>query len=325
VLVDGEPKSFSGGTNCSDFSGASCSLVGEVTGREVTVDFASIDAAFNALPMSMREAIQRRLADRGLYRSAIDGATGPATRGAIRNAARSALNAGQSVRLDSEEAVRSFLDDFLSLDLSTLPEEPAFLGEWDCEGGIFSFQPEGYLVGQTGKRLPYFSIEEGNPGDYGLTFVDGYRLGLFDVTDSSMTWSSPASGDIFSCSRVSDVTPLEIEKDSTQEETSRNSPRREVAPEPSSDNPDMPFLGRWSCTSDMFPSATAFEFNEDAVNVPAMGRRTEYTDVGRIGGRETAFLINLRDDQQAAIFELEDARMLMTAAGGLFECKRDPA
>lgn len=324
ALVGGQPKSFSGGTNCSDFSGASCSLVGEVTGREVPVDFASVDSAFNALPMSLREAVQRTLADRGLYRSEIDGATGPATRGAIRNAARAASNAGQSVRLDSEEAVRSFLNDLLRLDLSTLPEEPAFLGEWDCEGGIFSFQQDGYLIGQTGERLPYLSIEKATQGAYGITFVDGYRLGLFDVTDNSMTWSSPASGDIFRCTRVGEVTPLETEEDSQQEQTSRDTPRRGVPVKSPSDNKDKPFLGRWSCTSDMFSSATAFEFTEDAVNVPAMGRRTEYADVTHIGGRDSAFLINLRDGQQAAIFELEDTRMLMTAASGLFDCRRDP-
>jgi hypothetical protein len=325
ALVDGKPKSFSGRRGCSDFSGASCSLVGEVTGREVPVDFGSVDSAFNALPMSLREQVQRELADRGLYRSAIDGAIGPGTRGAIRNAARAASNTGQSVRLDSEEAVRSFLNDLLRLDLSTLPEEPSFFGEWECEGGIFSFRKDGYLIGQTGERLPYLSIEKATQGAYGITFVDGYRLGLFDVTESSMTWSSPASGDTFSCSRVRDVTPPDMEEESPQEQASRETPGREVPVKLPSDNPDKPFVGRWACTSDMFPSATVFEFTEDSVNVPAMGRRTEYADVGPIGERDTAFLINLRDGQQAAIFELEDARMLMTAAGGLFECRRDPA
>ncbi|MAU99178.1 MAG: hypothetical protein CMP81_25400 [Fulvimarina sp.] len=38
--------------------------------------------------------------------------------------------------------------------------------------------------------------------DYLLTMKDGYRVSLFGVTRTSMTWHSPQSGDTFECRKI---------------------------------------------------------------------------------------------------------------------------
>ncbi len=68
-------------------------------------------------------------------------------------------------------------------------------GKWDCEGMAFTLDADRY----NDARVQ--SIENIAGSDYGLTLADGTRFGLLTVTATTMTWSSPASGDVFDCVR----------------------------------------------------------------------------------------------------------------------------
>ena len=68
-------------------------------------------------------------------------------------------------------------------------------GKWDCEGMIVTLDAAHY----NDARVQSIETIAGN--DYGLTLADGTRFGLLMVTETTMTWSSPASGDIFDCVR----------------------------------------------------------------------------------------------------------------------------
>lgn len=68
-------------------------------------------------------------------------------------------------------------------------------GTWDCEGMSLTLDADRY--NDAGVQ----SIETIAGNDYGLTLADGTRFGLLMVTETTMTWSSPASGDIFDCVR----------------------------------------------------------------------------------------------------------------------------
>ena len=68
-------------------------------------------------------------------------------------------------------------------------------GKWDCEGMAFTLDADRY----NDARVQ--SIENIADSDYGLTLTDGTRFGLLMVTATTMTWSSPASGDVFDCVR----------------------------------------------------------------------------------------------------------------------------
>lgn len=68
-------------------------------------------------------------------------------------------------------------------------------GSWDCEGMLITLDAGRY--NDAGVQ----SIETIAGNDYGLTLADGTRFGLLMVTETTMTWSSPASGDVFDCVR----------------------------------------------------------------------------------------------------------------------------
>jgi hypothetical protein len=77
-----------------------------------------------------------------------------------------------------------------------------FAGSWDCEVGTFTFTNETYQPGVDAAPMRMSNVETFGADTFGLTFSDGYAIGLMDVTSSSMTWSSPASGDVFECRKL---------------------------------------------------------------------------------------------------------------------------
>lgn len=308
----------------------------------VAFDQDAVNRAFTRLSEDERYVIQQRLQRRGFYQGTVDGLTGPGTREAIRAQAAAVLSAGQEARLDTQETARTFLAGLLPLPPEELPEDDAFFGLWDCEIGTFSYRYDGYATSPDAPHLPYMSIEEFTPGTYGITFMDGYRTGLMDVTPTTMIWSSPASGDIFDCRRVSAPPPRPeagaVDQPQVGEQVEAISPTPPAADTALPSRPETknavaasapeatarPFEGAWSCLSDSFGNGPmAFRFGPDSVTVPALGSAVGYADVSMIGGRETAYLVNLMDGQQAALVEIEPERMIMAAAGSLFDCTRE--
>lgn len=314
-----------------------------VLAEAVAFDQDAVNRAFTRLSEDERYVIQQRLKRRGFYQGTVDGLTGPGTRDAIRAQAAAVLATGLEARLDTEEAARTFLAGLLPLPQEELPEGDAFFGVWDCGIGMFSYRYDGYATSPDAPNLPYMSIEEFTPGNFGITYMDGYRTGLMDVTPTTMVWSSPASGDIFDCRRVSAPPPrLEIATTvplTVPQQIEAVSPallpvdtvlpsQPETKPAPVASPPETtawPFEGAWSCLSDTFGDGQmAFRFGPDSVTVPAIGSTVGYADVAMIGGRETAYLVDLMDGQQAALVELETDRMVLFAAGSLFDCAREP-
>lgn len=308
----------------------------------VAFDPDAVNRAFTRLSEDERYVIQQRLQRRGFYQGTVDGMTGPGTREAIRAQAAAVLSAGQEAPLDTEEAAWTFLAGLLPLPPEELPAGDAFFGLWDCGVGTFSYRYDGYATGPDAPHLPYMSIEEFTPGTFGITYMDGYRTGLMDVTPTTMIWSSPASGDIFDCRRVSGPPPrpaisTPVQPPSGEQieaqppappavDTALPSPP-EAKPAPVASAPERtarPFEGAWSCLSETFGNGPmTFRFGPDSVTVPAIGSTVGYADVAMIGGRETAYLVNLLDGQQAALVELETDRMILFAAGNLFDCARE--
>lgn len=296
----------------------------------VLFDQDAVNTAFTLLSEDERYVIQQRLQRRGFYQDTVDGLTGPGTREAIRQQAAAVLAAGQEVRIDTEEAARTFLAGLLPLPPEELPEGDAFFGLWDCGIGTFSYRYDGYAASPDAPHLPYMSIKEFTPGNFGITYMDGYRTGLMDVTPNTMIWSSPASGDIFDCRRVS-ATPPRPEIGAAEPpappavDTAQPSPDTKPDPVASAlETTARPFEGAWSCLSDTFRNGPmTFRFGPDSVTVPALGRTVGYADVAMIGGRETAYLVNLMDGQQAALVELEADRVILFAAGNIFDCVRE--
>lgn len=308
----------------------------------VAFDPDAVNRVFTRLSEDERYVIQQRLQWRGFYQGTVDGLAGPGTREAIRQQAAAVLAAGQEARLDTEEGVRAFLTGLLPMPTEELPTGDAFFGVWDCGVGQFSYRYDGYATDPGAAHTPYMSIEEYTPGTYGVILMDGYRMGVFDVTLTTLTWSSPASGDSFQCRRVSGPPPRpEISTavqppPGEQVETAPPAPpagdtaqpsRPETKPAPVASAPETtarPFEGAWSCLSETFGNGPmAFQFGPDYVTVPALGSTVGYADVAMIGGRETAYLVNLLDGQQAALVEIEPERMIMAAAGSLFDCSRE--
>lgn len=79
----------------------------------------------------------------------------------------------------------------------------SFLGTWDCEVETFTFTADSYRPGAHAPALRYVQVERYGDDTFGLTFPNDYRIGLMGVTRNTMTWSSPQSGDIFECARLS--------------------------------------------------------------------------------------------------------------------------
>jgi len=74
-----------------------------------------------------------------------------------------------------------------------------FEGTWDCQVATFVFTGTTYDNGTD--TLTIDSID-GADGEYLINFPDGYQIVLADVTDTTMTWLSGASGDVFDCTRL---------------------------------------------------------------------------------------------------------------------------
>ncbi|WP_082505590.1 hypothetical protein [Aureimonas sp. Leaf324] len=80
-----------------------------------------------------------------------------------------------------------------------------FQGRWSggpatCQTP-FSFTPSRYTA--PGSRPIKVAKVERDGRNFLLSFPDGYRVALFDVSRKSMTWHSPISGDTFELTRCS--------------------------------------------------------------------------------------------------------------------------
>ena len=182
------------------------------------------------------------------------------------------MDNGETPVLDTADGAAKFLSRYITAGMKPV-EDQAFFGKWDCEGSTYSFGPEGYQNHSNRDPLPYQSVEEFTPGNYGVTFTDGYRLGLMDVSDSSMTWSSPGSGDSFSCARLAAAptpsAPVEPEAAAPAEVDNKVHP--ETASKPI-------FRRRWVCESD----------NGGTIHVDFRAEETEIKELGAISWRACA-------------------------------------
>lgn len=314
-LAGGRVATIDQGPGCTFYHGASCAFSGQVDGPDVPADIAAIDAGLAAFVPEGRVWLQRVLTARGHYRGPLDGTTGPGTRGAIIEAARAAVAADPGLRLDTPAAVTRFLG---GLSAATPSAAPTFHGDWSCAGGIgFSFAPEGYRV--DGGLLPYAKVEAfGDGTTYGLTFPDGYTLGLLDVTATTMTWSSPASGDAFDCTRPAPAVAAAFPSFAAVPPPAPAFPV--IAP--LSLAPAPPFVGTWWCASDLFGPDLQVVLDADRIGVPALGIEMRYAGFETIGGRNSAWRLRLVDDEIAGVTELTADRMVLSTPDEIIDCRR---
>jgi hypothetical protein len=186
------------GQNCAALFSPRCDINGKIVSEDFGVNRNELDAAFNGFSIKDRKMLQAQLRDIGFYDKKIDGKTGPSTRQAIEDSAAYALAGGENLKLESAADATRYLS---SLITPSEIDEHVIFGDWDCEGSEFSFKPDGYRTAPGTDPLPYESIEKISDDMYGITFVDGYRLGIIGMTDVSMTWSSPDGGEIIACER----------------------------------------------------------------------------------------------------------------------------
>ena len=78
-------------------------------------------------------------------------------------------------------------------------DEPPYAGSWDCEVSTFTFTAVTYDSGEG--PMPILKTEK-DGGAYILTFADDYRIGLANITDTEMDWSSETSGGMFHCKKI---------------------------------------------------------------------------------------------------------------------------
>lgn len=76
---------------------------------------------------------------------------------------------------------------------------PVF-GSWDCEIMDFTLDTDTYLV--SGYKMKVKSVGKVDDDAYVAEMVDGYRIGMFEVTSNSLVWHSTESGDTFECKRT---------------------------------------------------------------------------------------------------------------------------
>jgi len=174
-------------------------------------DDRAIRQAFEAKPSDTRKALQTRMASAGFYAGSVDGVFGERTRSALLSTAvAQAGKIGFIPDLTSSAGVDRVLNALLQTKPPTVanasaspPDQPIYVGEWDCQGLRLSLTADSYNFGMPAP-IAILSAEPA-PNDaatIGLTLVDGSLYGLFDITADTLVWSSPASGDIFDCSRI---------------------------------------------------------------------------------------------------------------------------
>ncbi|MFN3724601.1 MAG: hypothetical protein ACK4VZ_16410 [Paracoccaceae bacterium] len=84
---------------------------------------------------------------------------------------------------------------------AALAQEPhAFEGRWDCGVATFTFTADSYNTGSD--DMPITDIAIDGTG-FVLSFEDDYQLYVAVNEDGTLYWFSPASGDTFTCTRVS--------------------------------------------------------------------------------------------------------------------------
>ncbi|NKX41004.1 peptidoglycan-binding protein [Rhodobacteraceae bacterium R_SAG2] len=305
---------ISAGSGCGYFHGASCDFAGMVKGPAVPWSTGAVDQAFKRFDTPARKQIQAGLKNDGHYRSSIDGISGPGTLSAIRKAADLAMDNGEKPVLDTAAGATEFLSRYLTAGMK-LTGDQAFFGKWNCEGSIYSFGPEGYQTHPNRDPLPYRSVEEFTPGNYGVTFTDGYRLGLMDVSDRSMTWSSPGSGDTFSCARLAAApapsAPVELEVAAPAE----------TGEEVISEATSKPIFQKgWVCEGESGDTIHV-DFRAKEAEIKELGRTTKYKEVEALNDDNSAFRISFLDEDDVYLFEATAEAMFLVGGYEVYQCK----
>ncbi|UWR35319.1 peptidoglycan-binding protein (plasmid) [Sulfitobacter sp. W027] len=304
---------ISAGSGCGYFHGASCDFAGMVKGPAVPWSAGAVDQAFKRFDAQERKQIQAGLKENGHYQSSIDGISGPGTLSAISKAADLAMGNGEKPVLDTAAGATDFLSRYLSAGLKPIGEQ-AFFGKWNCEGSTYSFGPEGYQNHPNRDPLPYRSVEEFTPGNYGVTFTDGYRLGLMNVSDSTMTWSSPGSGDSFSCERLATAPapPAPVEPKVAAPVEADNGPIPQTAP-------TAIFQKGWVCKSES-GDIIHVDFRAEEAEIKELGLTTKYNEVEALNDDDSAFRVSFLDEDVIYLFEATTEAMFLVGGYGVYEC-----
>lgn len=303
---------ISPGSGCGYFHGASCDFAGMVKGAALPWSADAVDQAFKGFDSQARKQIQTGLKNDGHYQSSIDAISGPGTLLAISKAADLAMDNEEKPVLNTPAGATEFLSRYLASGVKPIGDQ-AFYGKWDCEGSTYNFGLDGYRNHPNNAPLPYRSVEEFTPGNYGVTFTDGYRLGLMDVSDSSMTWSSPGSGDSFSCTRLAATPSAQVE----QEAVAPDELNKEVTPATASKSI---FQRGWVCVSDSSETIHV-DFRAEEAEIKELGRKTRYKEIEALNDDSSAFRVSFLDEDVIYLFEATTESMFLVGGYEIYQCE----
>lgn len=300
-------------------------------------EYEALRRGFNRLSSSDRRAVQARMKEKGFYTSNIDGQFGKGTAAAlVRMATATAHDYGELPDMESrrgaEELIKRLTQQVyapLTADDGSFP----FEGIWDCGmGTVIEMTARTYKLGQQ-PELVISEVVSLSDTALGVTFTDGYRLAFFDLTDSTMLWHSPASGDSFDCRKTGEVELTATTPADAAERMAEPSETKPIAPPTTGDAQveasdaavDVLYLfqGEWTCTeTGAEKPLTKITLTDDEVEIAFMGTRIAYANVTPVGRNGTAFNIELKDGQMGGLYELSDQHFLLNFSGLSLFCER---
>lgn len=304
-------------------------LPGEIVDLyENTVSPTALRAAFEARPDSQRRALQSEMYLEDLYDSDIaDGRYGPKTeRGLTAYALLRAPQLGFVPNLSDERPARQSLQALARSEFVSIDAEPgsfAFEGVWSCDGGTtLTLTSRSHQIGPD-TVTPLSLVETyGNGSTFGLLLSGGARIGIWDVTASSLTWASQASGDMMDCRKSGDAptppalperpefpdlpvaTPVALTAPVQQEATESETPRTD----------GLPFIGRWTCSGMEFTFAQDFGVNH------AQSYTQSYQTVTE--AEPNVWDIAFSDGVSVRLGLMNQDRMVMIAMEQMLQCER---
>lgn len=289
-----------------------------------TAEYAALKRAFNQLGSAARRDIQIWMKEKEFYSSSIDGLFGQGTAaGLVMLAVSTAHDYGVLPDMVSPEGARALvqrLSHRVFPALNAAPGSFPFEGDWDCDGSAVTLTSESYKFGQQ-PTLMISEVVDISETARGVMFTDGYRIAFFDITNSSMQWHSPASGDTFDCKKTTEAAP---ETPAPQEQQIA----QDALPAPEEPREQdsalrYPFQGEWTCADNATEEVlTDLLLTEIDVNIAFMGTRISYEEVSPIGRNGTAFNVVLRDGQMGGIYELSGDHFLLNISGLSLSCER---
>ncbi|MCC5967244.1 MAG: hypothetical protein JJU24_14025 [Natronohydrobacter sp.] len=288
----------------------------------------ALRAAFEIRPDSQRRALQSEMYLEDLYDSDIaDGRYGPKTeRGLVAYALLRAPQLGFVPNFSDDRPARNTLEALARSEFIPIDAEPgsyAFEGVWSCDGGTrLTLTSRSHQIGDD-RATPLSLVETyANGSTFGLLLSGGARIGIWDVTASSLTWASQASGDMMDCRKSSDApTPPALPERAALPDlpvaatiAPTAPPQQDATASETPRNEGLPFIGRWTCAGMEFTFAADFGVNH------AQSYTQSYQTVTE--AETNLWDIAFADGVSVRLGMMNQDRMVMIVTNQVLQCER---